>query len=381
MAYQAIVAYMIHCQRLVLNYLLMTNNLDKGALWDEFCAQLQHVGRHVLRSEVPNSDTDKAEGYRYLTRVLRSSLDTFLEYRDASHPVIFRPCDEIIKYGGDNPDNWYQKCYISGKKRYRIYGKRGTVDYLSFLTQGSNYGQDRTMSRTGFLDDNDIVLSADGSFDIIVSAQKEEGNWLPMREETEALLIRQTFAKRDEETIADIHIQCLNPDTPTPPPMDAAFFAEALRNSTRFLDATVGLFCDWSERYQKHCNQLPKEDQDMCQRVGGDPNICYYNSYWELKPDQVLLVELPTIPECQSWNFQLCNYWMESLDYRYHKIHINKSTADYEPDGSVRIAVAHRDPHMPNWLTTAGHERGTMLFRWIGAKSHPDPVTRVVPLQ
>lgn len=357
------------------------DQLSSGALWDEFCANLKEAGRHVLRAEVPDSELDRAEGYRYLTRVLRSALDTFVEYRDPSHPVIFRPCDEIIKYGGDNPDNWYQKCYVSGEKNYRIWGQRGTVDYLSFLTQGSNYGQDRTMVRTGFIDDGDLKLDADGSFELIASSKKQDGNWLPMKKETEALLIRQTFAKREQETIADIHIQCLDPDSPTPAALEGRQFAEHLRASNRFLDATVGLFCDWSERYQKHCNQLPKEDQKMCQRVGGDPNICYYNSYWELAADEMLVVELPTIPECQTWNFQLCNYWMESLDYRYHKIHLNKSTAHYEPDGSVRIVVAHRDPQVPNWLSTAGHARGTMLFRWIGAKVHPDPLTRVEKLK
>ena len=357
----------------------MPKSTIDAALWDEFCQKLQKVGRHVLRPEVPDNDADRAEGYRYLTRVLRSSLDTFLEYRDASHPVIFLPCDEIIKYGGDNPDNCYQKCYISGDKRYRLYGKRNTVDYISFLTQGSNYGTDSTMISTGFLENNDLQVDADGNFEIFVDAKKQPGNWLPLNKDTEALLIRQTFAKRDQEQLAEVHIECLNPDHPVPARLEPDFFADAMRNSMSFLDATVNLFCDWSQRYQKHPNLLPKEDQEMCQRVGGDPNICYYNSYWSIKADEMLVVEIPSIPECYSWNFQLCNYWMESLDYRYHKIHVNKSTAHYQPDGSARIVVAHQDPKTPNWLSTAGHEHGTMVFRWIGAKQHIDPVTKVVP--
>jgi hypothetical protein len=31
------------------------------------------------------------------------------------------------------------------------------------------------------------------------------------------------------------------------------------------------------------------------------------------------------IPDCEYWNFQLENYWMESLDYRHNPIHINES--------------------------------------------------------
>ncbi len=85
-----------------------------------------------------------------------------------------------------------------------------------------------------------------------------------------------------------------------------------------------------------------------------------------------------TPPECESWNFQLDNHWMESLDYRYYKIHVNKHTAVYENDGSVRLVVSHADPGLPNWINTVGHSQGTMCFRWIRAKDHPQPRTRVV---
>ena len=51
---------------------------------------------------------------------------------------------------------------------------------------------------------------------------------------------------------------------------------------------------------------------------------------------------------------------------------------EYEDDGSVRIVVAHEDPGVPNWINTVGHARGTMCFRWIRAKEHPQPQTRVV---
>jgi hypothetical protein len=69
---------------------------------------------------------------------------------------------------------------------------------------------------------------------------------------------------------------------------------------------------------------------------------------------------------------------MESLDYRFHKIHVNKHTARYRPGGSVRIVVAHQDPGCENWVDTAGHAQGTMCFRWIRAEEHPQPQCRVV---
>jgi hypothetical protein len=46
----------------------------------------------------------------------------------------------------------------------------------------------------------------------------------------------------------------------------------------------------------------------------------------------------------------------------------------------VRLVVAGRHPGVENWLDTAGHRRGTMCLRWVGATQHPAPKTRVVKL-
>jgi hypothetical protein len=65
--------------------------------------------------------------------------------------------------------------------------------------------------------------------------------------------------------------------------------------------------------------------------------------------------------------FVLHNRWLESLDYRYHRISLNDSSAVRESDSSLRVVVAQRDPGHPNWLDTAGHRHGTLGVRWVGA--------------
>ena len=81
--------------------------------------------------------------------------------------------------------------------------------------------------------------------------------------------------------------------------------------------------------------------QQTSNNVGGDPKIRYFHSYWELKEDEALVIDA-TPPPCAHWNFQLNNYWMESLDYRYFPVSCNKHTAVYHDDGSVRIVVSHK---------------------------------------
>ena len=93
--------------------------------------------------------------------------------------------------------------------------------------------------------------------------------------------------------------------------------------------------------------------------------------------DEALLIEVQP-PECEHWNFQLNNYWMESLDYSRQQIHTNKHLAQYRPDGSLAVIVAHQDPGLPNWISTVGHESGTMCWRWVRANENPEPNARVV---
>ena len=348
-----------------------------GTTWEDFCDRLKYAGRHVMGPEVPEDAFTRAEGYRYLTRVLRSALDIFTEHADPEFPVIYRPCDEIVKYGGDDPDKYLQKCAVSGAYEYRIRGKRGTVQSVSFLTQGSNFGDGGTMLPTGFLDTDTLSVEPDGSFEILMSTREQSKNWLPLTADSQALLIRQTFGDRSTEQIAELEIECLN-GRQTPDRLDPERFSAGLEAATGFLDGTVDLFCGWSAKYQQHTNALPQEDPELCRRVGGDPAIAYYNSYWSLAADEALLVELSHVPACRAWSFQVCNYWLESLDYRYHRTNINKQTAQVEEDGRVRIVLSAEDPGHPNWITTAGHENGTILFRWTGAAEPVEPSTRIV---
>lgn len=166
-----------------------------------------------------------------------------------------------------------------------------------------------------------------------------------------------------------------NPGHATP-----ALIDEGLKSASTLVAGASLMFAKWARDFKKHSNELPMFDQEVSNQAGGDPNITYYHSHWALAEDEALVIDAMP-PECDHWNFQLNNYWMESLDYRYYTIHTNKHLASYNDDGSVRIVVAHEDPGVPNWINTVGHASGTMCFRWILAQTQPQPKTRVVKLK
>ena len=351
----------------------------EGQSWDEFCDTLKAAGAALSYPGAPRDAFNQAEGYRYLSRLVRAGLESFMEYADPKAPVLRRVAHETIKLGSDNPDNHYQNAVISGEYDYRISGTRGTVDYLGFGSQKGHYGQGGQMPTTGYVEGKDLQIDDDGHFELIVSSRRQPGNWLPMEPDSTMVIVRQTFQDRRTEVPAELTIERIGGDG-VPSPVTAESVDHALNMASTLVAGASMLFAKWARDFQKHVNELPQFDPEVSTAAGGDPNIIYYHSYWRLAPDEALLIEA-TPPECDSWNFQLDNHWLESLDYRYFTIHVNKHTAEYEADGSVRIIVAHEDPGLPNWINTVGHDCGGMSFRWIRAESHPQPKTRVVKLR
>src|SRR5438309_1719585 len=109
--------------------------ISNGTTWDEFCDTLKMAGAVIVRDSSPSDPLTRAEGFRYLSRLVRAGLEAFVEYADPRAPVLARMVHETVKMGADNPDNYYQNAAISGEYEYRIIGRRGTVAYLSFATQ------------------------------------------------------------------------------------------------------------------------------------------------------------------------------------------------------------------------------------------------------
>jgi len=340
-------------------------------MWDEFCDTLKEAGQVVLKPEVPANAFDRTLGHRFLAGLLRGGLEMALDYANPQYPGFFRLADETKKMLNDNPDNFYQNCVIDGRYDYKITGTRGTVNWFSIGSKGSSTDIS-VMVDTGNIDCGQMEFEPDGSFTIWASVEKKPGNWLPLAPTSRSLVVRQTFGDRKAEKIAELNIECLNPtapnNNPTPEAVQGGLVAAA-----RFVKNIGLMTIEWQERYKAHINKLPSDDQERCQRAGGDPNIHYYQSYWKLEPDEALYVHLDDIPECQTWNLQLSNYWMQSLDDRFFKINVNKYTAHYEPDGSVIIVIAGSDPgpKYKNWLNTLGHREGGNLGRYVGAKVFP----------
>ncbi len=340
-----------------------------GRMWENFCDRLKAAGQLVAADGTPTDVQNRALGYRYLTRLLRGGLERALDYADPQYPGFYRLADETKGVLNDNPDNFYENCSIDGRFDYRITGTRGTVKWFSIGAKGGGGTVDQMVS-TGEIDSSQIEVNDDGTFEVLMSKDPKPGNWLKITEDSTNIVVRQTFGDRAQETRAMIEIECLNPERPNNN-LDPEQLESQLSGALNFLENTAQLGLMWTLDYKtRTLNALPSHDQAVLQAAGGDPTIHYYQSHWQLAPDEALAVHIPKLPECQTWNLQLSNFWMESLEFRFFEIRVNKFTARYEDDGSVRLLIAHEDPgpSHKNWLNTLGHSEGGMLGRIVGAE-------------
>ncbi|MGW6934556.1 DUF1214 domain-containing protein [Lentzea sp. NPDC054927] len=342
--------------------------------WSRFCQALEKAGEVVFSG--PDTALDRAEGYRYLARLTREMLYSCLDNADPDFPR-FHELD-LVKIGADNPDNVYLSANIRGDRSYRITGTRGTIAYFSIGSKANRYAKDGTMASTGELTDADLVVAPDGTVEIIASAAEQSGNWLPLAPDSTGLVVRQTYLDRAAEAPGEWHIEQIGGPA-EPAELTPEFLSKALGRAALSVHGTAATFAHWTRTFMARPNELPDFGQEMFQRAGGDPEIFYLHGYWTLRPGEAWVIETE-VPDCPYWNFQLDNWWMESLDHR-RRITVNKHTAVLDADGRLTIVVAERDPGIGNWIDTCGHSSGTALLRWLGAADHPIPKCRVVTLE
>lgn len=350
--------------------------LAGGEAWRTFCRSLEQAGNLVL-ARAPDHAIDRAEGLRYVTRLARMAFKLCLEHADPAAPRLIQYMDPTQKFGVDNPDQLYQWARISARYDYRLHGPRGTVSYIGIGVYGGSAGGGgrRTVAHRNV---SELAPGPGGSVDVVLSANEHPGNWIRLEPGTSTLIIRQTRNDVDGEVLADLHLDRIDAP-PMPPPLQSAQVTKGLERAAFQILGTIQVFADLADRWKASPNVLHPSDTRMAEQSFGDPDIYYVGGYWKLAPDEALVIDFSP-PNCVYWGFLLCNYWTESLEYRYRPVSTNQHRAVRRRDGRVRIVVAHENPNLSdvNWMDTEGHAEGTMTLRWLLADETPVPAPRVV---
>ena len=109
--------------------------LLSGQSWEDFCDVLKVAGKMIDRFGDDPSDLDRAEWYRFLTRVARSSFERLIENAEPTRPrlrdMVWRQSINV-----QTVDQDHLMCQFDEARDYRIIGTRGTIPYfvLAILT-------------------------------------------------------------------------------------------------------------------------------------------------------------------------------------------------------------------------------------------------------
>jgi hypothetical protein len=346
-------------------------DLDSGQAWNHLLDSLKRTGEVVLSDAVPGDPVDRASGFRHLLVLLGVGIDELLR-RGLDRVPAIKPSamDAAFKWGMECPDCIYVGSALKGGMSYRLWGNRGTARYVGLQVMSG-----MASSFNALIDD--FELGPDGEFEIFVSAEPHDGNWIPLDEGATMLVVRHFFYDWEQEVPVTMSIESLSETTDgggrshTDPKAVIARQVVALGD---FVEDNLKFFLGFSNPEAPNTFLPPLDGTAMGAAAENRPVI----GSWKLAPDEALVIEV-TPPEGLYWSYSLGNIWWETIDYGNHQSSLNGFQAVADDDGQVRVVVAHEDPGVANWLDTAGHSEGPIILRCVRTETAPVPTTKVVP--
>jgi len=326
----------------------------------------------ALEDKLFASDTDLdpqgvLEGYKWLFSILAVGLDAHV-WADPARPRFVDIVGPYKKWGGDNADAFYQYAPIDPARTYRVTGTRLDSVYLSLTVYGGPRDGRYSERIVGTVNDRDLKFGTDGSFELWLSPEPQDGTWLKLEPDAVCAITRDYLVDPRNERRANFEIESIDPPET---------WRETDEDLARRLTATLTWIKEQATIVPlplgepNHVDDPYPVPQATFGWAAGD--AAYAMGSFDLREDEALVLE-GTSPDSAFWNMCLWNPFLHTYNYDYERVTINGGEIHYESDGSWRIVVAHRDPGHPNWVSTAGHRSGRIWFRWFLPSETPGRV-------
>ncbi|HVT20967.1 MAG TPA: hypothetical protein VHE57_06235 [Mycobacteriales bacterium] len=365
---------------------------ESRAAFDELLATLREVADRYAGDEwMVTAPDDVAGALRTVLHGLGIALETQLE-DDPRYPVFREIVTPWRKLLGDNPDARYHDAVVHPAGVYRVRGSTGGAVYVSFTVE-AGVGDGRMPERTaGVLNDADFDVAADGSFELMIGGPARERGWLALPDDATRITVRHywedaTPPASPPAPSLGLAIDLVGGAVPSQPalPTDAAVATSIRRVSTfvrsRVMEATPP---PGSATAPPFVSQTP--NRFVAPVPPGDhalaaADAAYSLAPYVLGPDEALVMRVRW-PQCRYGGVALWNRHLQTFDYLRGRVGLNRAQAVLDDDGRATIVIAHRDPGVPNWLTTEGRPFGMVFWRFLLAEGEIEPIeAEVVPVE
>jgi hypothetical protein len=345
------------------------DDMDLPQAWSYLLKRLGEAAYIVESESVNRNRADFAAGMRHLLVLLAAGVDEALRFNpDPVLSVERTSTDDIVTWGMECPDCMYTRATMRGGESYRLFGNRGTARYVGLQTM------DGIISTANELVD-ELYVDDDGNFEVFLSADECDGNWMRIDGEHPTLTVRHFFYDWDTEVSSTLRIERLgdsveNHCSPVDPDVTVSRQLVALGD---FVHDNLQFFLQFGGAAPANGFLPPIDRTAMGAAAENRPVI----GRWELDPDEALILEVEP-PEGVYWSYSLGNPWWETIHYGRHQSSLNGHQAVVDSDGMVRVVLCGRDPGVANWLDTAGFSNGAMILRCVRTTTAPTPTTQVV---
>lgn len=345
-----------------------------AAAFHQLLAELATLEGRLQLPDVPLDEPSVLEGYKWIFSILAVGLDAHV-WADRDRPRFVDIVGPTRKWGGDNADAYYQYAPIDPTRTYRVTGRMGDAVYLSLTVYGGPDDGRYSERIVGTVNNRDLDMADDGTFTFVLSPEPHDGVWIKLEPDAVCAITRDYLVDPVEGRRVEWRIDATDPPA-TRRDTDAGL-ARRFRAATTWLRDQAAIVPIALGEPNTVDEPYPVSSQTFGWAAG---DAAYAMGSYELADDQVLVIEGRS-PPCAFWNICLWNQFLHTYDYAYERVTLNGGQVVYEPDGSWTVVVAPRDPGHPNWISTAGHHRGRIWFRWFLPDSTPArPTVRVAPL-
>jgi hypothetical protein len=325
---------------------------------------------------------EAAQAAMFLLRVLCMSTEVVADANPRA-PHFARMDTPGRKVGGDNPDAEYDSLHLDGHFRYRITGNAGTVSHLSLTFNGGGNGRRSTFD---YRNESTLGIDEVGQFTLILSeSQPEEpGTWIQTPDGPYSILVRQFIGDRAKEELATYEVEMLDADAArlALEPHTDSEIAARIRGAAGAFEVMTGLHqLVHPELFDTPHVFVSNNSDELGADISGTDNL-YMFATFDLADDEALVIDVQPLEGASYWNLAVMTRYHEILDYHARPTSRTMAEVVPEPDGTIRLVVTHGRAVHPNWLDTAGHRYGVLIFRWVGPRDAVTamPTTRVVPV-
>jgi hypothetical protein len=345
------------------------DDVDLASAFAHLLAKLETAARSVDENPASRTPLDRAAGMRHLLVLLAAGVDEALRFDpDPILQVQRTSTDDVITWGMECPDCLYTRATMRAGETYRLFGNRGTARYVGLQTMNGI-----TSTANALVDELDV--GEDGSFEVVLSAQPHEGNWMPIEGDHPTLTVRHFFYDWDTETASTLHIERIGEAVEmTRQTTDLeTVVSRQLVALGDFVNENLEFFLQFGAAPPAN-GFLPPIDRTAIGAAAENKPVI---GRWELGPEEALILEVEP-PVGVYWSYSLGNPWWETIHYGRHQSSLNAHQAAVDSDGRVRVVLCGRDPGVANWLDTAGHSNGAVILRCVRTETAPTPTSRVV---